>query len=293
MSSNESTPESTLPGQPNSIPRVAYLGPPGTFTQQAVVQYFGEAVNYIECGSIDDVFQLARDGGADFGVVPVENSTEGAVNNTLDCLLDNGVQIVGEVVIPIVQHLMIKPGASEASVKTIVSHKQSLAQCRSFLQVNFPNIELQECTSNAAAAEMASHDPSLAAIAGQSAATHFDLEIIRSSIQDKENNRTRFLVLGLTGTSITGTDKTSIVAYAENKPGALFRLLEPFEKFGVSLTRLESRPSRQAAWEYVFFMDFEGHSRDPEIGRLLEALQASSAKIVLLGSYALAPAVDR
>ncbi|MEQ8954004.1 MAG: prephenate dehydratase, partial [Gammaproteobacteria bacterium] len=221
----------------------------------------------------------------DYGVVPVENSTEGAVNNTQDCLIDTRLRICGEEIVAIKQNLLVAPGASINDIRTIMSHPQSLAQCRHWLQENLPDIELQDCASNAEAARKVRHDSGIAAIAGDLASDTYGLEIAREAIQDQSHNRTRFLVLSTASTLPTGKDKTSILIYTENKPGALFRILEPFEQLQISLTKLETRPAKKAAWEYVFFIDFEGHHDDTAVVELFRRLQQCTAEIKILGSY--------
>ena len=237
------------------------------------------------CASIDDVFMEVEAGAADFGVVPVENSTEGAINNTQDCLVESNVRIVGEVIVPIEQNLMLQHNADITKIQTIASHSQSLAQCRDWLSSNWAETAQLECASNAAAAKLASDDNTVAAIAGAVAADIYGLEIAEAQIQDQKHNSTRFLVLANSTTQSSGSDKTSILIYTENKPGALFRVLEPFEMLQVSLTKIETRPSKKEVWEYVFFIDFEGHVDDEVIQQLFTRLGHCSAEIKVLGSY--------
>ncbi len=267
---------------------VAFLGPLGTFSHAAVDQYFGIDAPKHSVATIDDVFAQVEAGHAQFGVVPVENSTEGAVNNTQDCLVDTSLQIVAEVVIPIEHNLMMREGASTTSIKRIVSHRQSLAQCRGWLAAHFPAVEKVEVASNAEAARLASLDPHTAAIAGLRAAQLYSLQVLYARIQDQQNNCTRFLVLAKDPVPPSGADKTSILVYAENKPGALFRILEPFDAFQVSLTKIETRPARDSVWAYVFFIDFEGHIEDSAVRKVFEQLQGRTVKIKQLGSYPLA-----
>lgn len=271
-----------------NVALVAFLGPLGTFSHVAVDQYFGVDAHKRSVASIDDVFADVEAGRAQFGVVPVENSTEGAVNNTQDCLVDTKLQIIAEVVIPIEHNLLLRAGANPAQVHRIVSHRQSLAQCRAWLTAHYPQIEKVEVASNAEAARLASEDPHTAAIAGLRAAQLYALEVLHSRIQDQKNNRTRFLVLGKEGAAPTGPDKTSILVYAENKPGALFRILEPFDTFKVSLTKIETRPARDDVWAYVFFIDFEGHISDPAVQKVFAQLLGRTVKIKQLGSYPMA-----
>lgn len=275
----------TAPSTVTNAVKVAYLGPKGTFSQAAVIQHFGEGVQLLECPTIDDVFSAVDKKLADFGVVPVENSTEGAINNTQDCLIDSRLTITGEQIVLIVHNLMVQPGSSKERVLTIASHKQSLAQCRHWLQAQFPGVNQLECASNAEAAKLALADATVAAVAGEVAAQTYGLEILSRAIQDQQHNSTRFLVLSTTGVGPSGRDKTSILVYTENKPGALFRVLQPFETLQISLTKIETRPSKKEAWEYVFFIDFEGHRDDPKIKTLFDQLANCTAEVKILGSY--------
>ncbi len=274
-----------MAAQTHKIKPIAYLGPEGTFSQAAVLKQFGHDVPLNGCASIDDVFMEVEAGAADFGVVPVENSTEGAINNTQDCLVESNVRIVGEVIVPIEQNLMLQHNADITKIQTIASHSQSLAQCRDWLSSNWAETAQLECASNAAAAKLASDDNTVAAIAGAVAADIYGLEIAEAQIQDQKHNSTRFLVLANSTTQSSGSDKTSILIYTENKPGALFRVLEPFEMLQVSLTKIETRPSKKEVWEYVFFIDFEGHVDDEVIQQLFTRLGHCSAEIKVLGSY--------
>ena len=265
--------------------KVAYLGPEGTFSQAAAVNQFGNDCDLRDCDSIDDVFSIVASEEVDYGVVPVENSTEGAVNNTQDCLIDSTVQIVGEVILPIQHCLLTKPGAETNEIEKIASHKQSLAQCRNWIQQSFPQAELIECPSNAQAAKLVLGDNSIAAIAGSLAAKVYGLSIRQEQIQDQHHNSTRFLVLANHSTESSGNDKTSVLIYTENRPGALFRILKPFESLQVSLTKIETRPAKNEAWAYVFFIDFEGHVNAETIIELFRKLVACTAEIKILGSY--------
>jgi len=267
--------------------KVAYLGPEGTYTHLAAILQFGEQSQLLACASIDDVFSMVEKNQADYGVVPVENSTEGAINNTQDCLIDSELTIVGERVVSIEHNLLIQKGTDVSNISVIASHKQSLAQCRKWLNSNYPKIRQLECSSNAEAAKLVQKDPHTAAIAGVMAASIYDLEIHESKIQDQKNNSTRFLVLSNEQVPASGKDKTSILVYAENKPGSLFRVLQPFEELQISLTKIETRPSKKEAWEYVFFIDFEGHMNEANIVNLFERLHLCTAEIKVLGSYPL------
>ena len=264
---------------------VACLGPRGTFSQAAALKHFGDDCDLLECSSIDEVFNVLSEGKAKAGVVPVENSTEGAVNNTQDCLIDTALQICGEEIIPIKQNLLLAPGSNIADIEEIASHAQSLAQCRNWILANLPDVEQRECASNAEAASLAQSNSQTAAIAGDLAAQIYGLEIVREAIQDQQHNSTRFLILSANGAEPTGQDKTSVLIYTENKPGTLFRILEPFEQLQISLTKLETRPSKKEAWEYVFFIDFEGHEQDHAVQDLFARLENCTAEIKRLGSY--------
>ena len=268
----------------NSL-RIAYLGPPGTFSQEAAIRQFGDECELLDCRGIDAVFAAVESGEAAHGVVPIENSTEGAVNNTQDCLIDSSVQIIGEQVVPIEHHLLARDGAASADIAFIASHPQSLAQCRKWLLAHMPDVPLRECASNGQAAKVAAEDASAAAIAGNMARRIYHLRALAESIQDQLRNRTRFAVLGQQQAAPSGRDKTSILVYAENRPGALFRVLEPFEKLQISLSRLESRPSRDEKWEYIFFMDFEGHRLESKIEELFRRLGGCTDAVKVLGSY--------
>lgn len=267
---------------------VAFLGPLGTFSQAAVDRHFGPDAAKLSVATIDDVFAEVEAGRARFGVVPVENSTEGAVNNTQDCLVDTPLHIVAEVVIPIEHNFLLRHDAATDGITRIVSHRQSLAQCRRWLKEHWPHVDKQEVSSNAEAARLAAEDPHTAAIAGARAAELYGLNMVARRIQDQHNNSTRFLVLAREQVPPTGRDKTSILVYTENKPGALFRVLEPFEKQQVSLTKIETRPARDSIWAYVFFIDFEGHGEDPAVQSVFAQLQGRAVKIKNLGSYPMA-----
>jgi len=273
--------------KPNSA-IVAFLGPMGTFTHAAVDHYFGVDAPKLSAATIDDVFTEVENGRARFGVVPVENSTEGAVNNTQDCLVDTSLQIIAEVIIPIEHNFLLRSDAKLGDIRRIVSHRQSLAQCRAWLAAHFPQIEKVEVASNAEAARLASQDPDTAAIAGLRAAELYSLQVLHARIQDQQNNCTRFLVLAKDGVAPSGRDKTSILVYTENKPGALFRILEPFDTYQVSLTKIETRPARDSVWAYVFFIDFEGHINDPVVRKVFEQLEGRTLNIKHLGSYPMA-----
>lgn len=265
---------------------VAYLGPAGTFSEQAVFQQFGHAIVLLPCISIDEVFRTTEAGTADFGVVPVENSTEGAVNRTLDLLLQTSLAISGELSIPI-QHSLMTASGDFAGVTKICAHSQALAQCQTWLNQHYPNIERVAVSSNGEAARMASIDSSIAAIAGETAGDQYELSIVHAHIQDDPHNRTRFVVIGNSQCSPSGKDQTSIVLAVPNKAGAVYSLLAPFMQFGVSMTRFESRPARTGTWEYYFYVDVQGHQHDEAVARSLTELRSSAAFFKILGSYPL------
>lgn len=273
--------------------KVAYLGPKGTYSQLAALDFFGKDVNLVDCASIDEVFSAVEAGDVSHGIVPVENSTEGAINNTQDCLIDSTAKILGEQIVSIEHSLLVQRGTDASKIRRIASHKQSLAQCRGYLAQHYPQAEQLECASNSAAAILAREQADTAAIASELAGEIYGLESLAPRIQDKSNNRTRFLVLSLGEVPATGRDKTSILVYTENKPGALFRVLEPFEKFQLSLTKIETRPSKKEAWEYVFFIDFEGHVADEATQKLFESLKQGGVVVKILGSYPICDSVQR
>lgn len=263
---------------------VAYLGPEGTFTQQAVLKHFGNAVKAVPEGTINDIFTTVENGGCQFGVVPVENSTEGVISYTFDRFLLSPLHICGEVEIKIHQNLM-GLNKDRSQISEIFSHQQSLAQCRKWLDKHFPNVKLTAVNSNAEAARLASVTENTAAIAGRPAAELYHLQILERNIEDESNNTTRFIIIGKQTSASTGNDKTSLVASTGNQAGALYKLLEPFAKLGIELLHIESRPSRQGIWEYVFFIDIEGHSEDEKVALALDRLKENVLMLKLLGSY--------
>lgn len=266
-------------------PTVAYLGPAGTYTQAAALNHFGSECKLEPCNSIDDVFTRVETGSAEYGVVPVENSTEGIVNNTQDCLIGSEVKIAGEEVVTINHNLLVDSAQPEIAIKRIASHPQSLAQCRNWIRSNYPQADLLECVSNAEAATMVNADQGIAAIAGDLAAETYKLGVKAHAIQDQDHNSTRFLILSREAVAASGADKTSVLIYTANKPGALFRVLEPFDNLQISLSKIDSRPSKRQAWEYVFFIDFEGHQSDSLVQQLFERLKDRTEEIKILGSY--------
>lgn len=265
---------------------VAYLGPQGTFSEMAVYKQFGHAVDGLPCSSIDEVFRSVESGAAEFGVVPVENSTEGVVNRTLDLLLQTPLKMSGEIILPIHHNLMVKQDMQ--TVTKVCAHAQALAQCQQWLSAHYPHIAREAVSSNAMAAQLASEDNTIAAIAGDLAAHKYQLNIVGSHIQDEPNNRTRFAVIGGLETAASGDDQTSLILSVPNKPGAVYQLLAPLAENGVSMTRFESRPSRVKNWDYNFYMDIQGHQHDPAIARALATLIERSAFFKILGSYPVA-----
>jgi chorismate mutase/prephenate dehydratase len=263
---------------------VAYLGPAGTFSEEAVYKQFGTAIENLPCASIDEVFRATEAGTADFGVVPVENSSEGAINRTLDLLLGTTSVISGEVSIPVHHSLMTKTGSMDG-VKVVCAHSQALAQCQVWLNLHHPDIERRAVASNAEAARMASEDPTIAAIASEMAGEQYKLGVVEAHIQDDPHNRTRFVVIGKLHTNPSGNDHTSLVLAVPNKAGAVYDLLAPVAKHGVSMTRFESRPARIGTWEYYFYVDVEGHVQDANVARALEELKHNAAFFKVLGSY--------
>lgn len=263
---------------------VAYLGPEGTFTQQAALKHFGHSVNVLALGAIDEVFREVESGNAQFGVVPVENSTEGVISHTLDIFMRSDLKVCGEVQLRVHQHLLSQQ-SEQGKIKKIVSHQQSLAQCREWLDASMPNVERVGVSSNAEAARIATTEKNTAAIASESAAAIYSLNILASNIEDDPDNTTRFLVIGKIEPVSTGNDKTSLLLSGKNKPGALHDLLGILAKHGINMTRIESRPSRQVAWEYVFFLDLQGHAQDGNVSKALEELKSDAALFKLLGSY--------
>lgn len=266
---------------------VACLGPKGTFSEEAVVKHFGSQVPATLCGSIDEVFRAVEGGSVGYGVVPVENSTEGAVGRTLDNLLSTPLKICGEVALPVHQNLLSR-AANMAAVKRIYSHAQSLAQCSRWLNQNGSHAELVAVASNAEAARMAAAEADAAAIAGRTAAEHYGLPVLAANIEDEPNNTTRFAVISRNEVPPSGIDKTSLVMSTRNIPGAIHELLTPLARCGVSMTRLESRPSRTGLWEYVFFVDLEGHQTEDKVARALDEMRGLAAFLKILGSYPVA-----
>jgi chorismate mutase/prephenate dehydratase len=268
---------------------VAYLGPQGTFSQEAATKHFGGVTKLAPCGSIDEVFRQVETGALGYGVVPVENSTEGAIGRTLDLLLATSAKICGEVMLPIRQCLMGKSGKL-GDVRRVYSHTQSLGQCQQWLARHLPKAERAPVVSNAEAARLAARERGAAAIGPKTAAALYGLKVIAANIEDESKNTTRFLVIAAQDTARSGRDKTSLVMSTRNVPGAMHELLTPLAANQVSMTRLESRPSRTGLWEYVFYVDIEGHQGDANVARALAELEQKASFLKNLGSYPAAAA---
>ena len=263
---------------------ITFLGPLATFTHQAALQRFGESVVYRPARTFGDIFDDVERGRAQYGVVPVENSTEGAVNVTLDRLVDSDVVICGESYLDVAQNLLSR--AKELrEIKRVLSHPQGLAQCRRWLAEHLPDVPTEETTSTAAAAEMAAGDATVAAIASELAGRMYGVPALRARIEDNRNNATRFLVIGRRPVGPSGRDKTSILFAMRNEPGALHAILGAISERGINLSKIESRPARQRPWEYVIFVDFEGHRDTPAVEAALADVRARSLFLKVLGSY--------
>ena len=267
--------------------RIAYLGPAGTFSENAARKHFGAAPALIPCAAIDEAFRSVEAGNADYAGVPVENSTEGAIGRTLDLLLTSPVKSCGEVNLRIHQNLLVKT-ASLDGVKRVYSHAQSLAQCQGWLNKNLPQVPRVAVASNAEAARLAAEDAESCAVAGEAAAELYGLQALATNIEDEPNNTTRFLVLAAHDAGPSGRDKTSLACSAQNRPGAVHALLAPLADHGISMTRLESRPARGfggGQWAYVFYIDVEGHRQQVELDVALKELASRAGFLKILGSY--------
>jgi chorismate mutase/prephenate dehydratase len=267
--------------------KIGFLGPEGTFTQTAVFKHFGHSVRALPFHTIDEVFQEVECGAADFGVVPIENSTEGSVNNTLDMFLTSPLKIAGEIELKIEQHLMSRLDGLD-NIERICAHEQSLAQCRGWLREYLPHVELIGMSSNAAGARRARDEDGTAAIGPEVAADVYELNIMVNNIEDRPDNATRFLVVGRKLLAASGADKTTILVSTDGTAGGagvLHSLLLPLAEQGVSMTRIESRPSRRKKWDYVFFIDIEGHAEEAPVSDALENLQKNSSLFRVLGAY--------
>lgn len=267
--------------------KVGFLGPEGTFSQQAVHKHFGHSAHGLPLATIEEVFQEVESGNADFGVVPVENSGQGTIQSTLDMFLTSRLKICGEVELQVHQFLLSRTGRLE-DVERIYAHPQSLAQCKNWLRQNCGKTERFAATSNAEAARRARNADDAAAIAGESAAHVYGLKVIAGPIEDRPDNTTRFLVIGRDLLPPSGHDRTSLLVFVRDQPGALFNLLKPLADNGVSMNRIESRPSHQGRWQYAFFIDISGHVEDAPVKKALEGLGSFAAQVRVLGSYPVA-----
>jgi chorismate mutase/prephenate dehydratase len=262
---------------------IAYLGPEATFTHQAAIRKFGSSLRYSAQKTIADVFAEVAKNRADYGVVPVENSTEGVVTHTLDMFVESELKIVAQIILPI-QHCLLTNGRKKR-IKKLYGHPQTLGQCRGWLQNNLPGVEIIETSSNARSAELAAKERNSAAIAGLLAAERYGLQVVESDIQDNSANATRFLVLGRQCSPPTGRDRTSLMLSVTHKVGALHQALASFRRFKLNMTKIESRPSKRKAWEYYFFVDCEGHKDDRPVARAIAELQKQCNFVKVLGSY--------
>ncbi len=273
--------------------RVAYLGPAGTFSEEAALNFFGSSINDLACASIDEVFRSTAAGSADYGVVPVENSTEGVVTRSLDLLLPSTLSIIGEVSLRVHHHLLRRQDDLQG-VRAICAHPQALAQCQAWITQHLPTVERRAVASNAEGARLASEDASVVALASERAASLWGLHVVRRAVQDDASNRTRFAVIADPShhpmPAATGRDCTSVVASVPNRPGAVHDMLTPLKTHGVSLSRLESRPARSGQWEYYFYMDLDGHPDQPHIRAALQELERCCAFLRVLGAYPVAGA---
>ena len=263
---------------------VAYLGPQGTFSEMALAKQFGASVEAQPCGSIDEVFRAAETGAAQYAVVPVENSTDGAIGRTLDLLLATPLKICAEVVLRVQQNLMAR-GASMKGIRKVYSHPQSLAQCHGWLAQHLPGAQRVPQASNAEAARMAAKEKSAAAIGPEIAAERYKLKVLARAIEDDPRNRTRFLVLGSHDAGPSGKDRTSLVMTTHNRPGSLHELIASFSTHGVNMSRLESRPARTGQWEYYFYIDLEGHQQDEKLAKAVAELRDKAPFVKVFGSY--------
>ena len=263
---------------------IAYLGPEGTFSEAAAIKHFGHAVNGLACASIDEVFRKVERGEAQYGVAPVENSTEGGVTRTLDLLIETPLSLCGEVYVRVRQNLLRRVDSLDG-IRVVYSHPQSLAQCQGWLRAHLPTADLAPVSSNAEAARLASQADDAAAIAGERAAEHHNLVLAARDIEDVANNTTRFVVLSREATVPSGHDRTSLAISISNRPGALVELLKPFANHGINLISWNTRPARNQQWEYVFMVDVEGHARDTAVQEALVELGGHATLVKVLGAY--------
>ena len=264
---------------------VACLGPTGTYTEAAAIKQFGHFAKLRTLASVGDVFREVESGTAHYGVVAVENSADGMVKHTLDCFITSPLKVCAEIELPIHHALLIKRGGRGDSLREICAHEQSLGQCRHWLDTHYATLSRRPVASNAEAARIAAENVRIAAIAGEMAADRYGLDILHTNIEDQPDNKTRFFVIGNQDVTQTGRDRTSIMVSTRNEPGALYKVLEPFHRHGISLSRIESRPSKSSNWSYVFFIDFEGHAVEPRIAEVLDELTAVATDLKNLGSY--------
>lgn len=267
--------------------KVGFLGPEGTFSQQALFKHFGHSAKTLALASIEEVFQEIECGHADFGVVPVENSGQGTIQSTLDMFLTSKLKICGEVELRVHQHLLSRTGRME-DIERVYSHPQSLAQCKAWLRANLPLAEKIPVSSNAEAARRARVADDCAAIAGETAGYVYGLKVLAGPIEDRQDNTTRFLVIGREFFTPSGHDRTSLLVFVRDQPGALYNVLSPFAKHGVSMNRIESRPAHSGRWQYVFFIDVSGHVEDENVSKAMSELGEYASDVVVLGSYPVA-----
>jgi len=267
--------------------KVGYLGPQGTFSEQAVFKHFGHAAYGLPLGSIEEVFQEVASGNADFGVVPVENSGQGMIQVTLDMFLTSEAVICGEVDLHVHQCLLSRAGRIE-DIGRVYAHPQSLQQCKSWLRLNLPDVECVPTSSNAEAARLARHADDAAAIAGESAGKIYGLNVLAQAVEDRADNTTRFLVIGRKRFPASGNDRTSLLVTVNDKPGALYHVLSPFARRDISMNRIESRPAHTGKWQYAFFIDVSGHIDDPALQEAVREIDASAGSVRVLGSYPVA-----
>ncbi|MDU0810290.1 MAG: prephenate dehydratase [Burkholderia sp.] len=263
---------------------VAFLGPIGTYTEQAMFKYFGQSIDGLACQSLDEIFRSVEVGLATYGVVPIENSTEGTISRTLDLLLQTKLLIVGEIILPIHHNLLTQTGSLDG-VTQVCAHAQTLIQCQKWLSANVPFLKQRIVSSNAEGARLAASDSTIAGIAGERAATYYELLIASVLIQDNPHNRTRFVVLGKEPVGKSGHDQTSLIVFLKNEPLSVFKLLQPLERYNISIVRLESRPAQTSKWEYYFYIDIEGHQEDSKITDFLVDIRQETAILKVVGSY--------
>ena len=265
---------------------IAYMGPEATFSHLAALKRFGSSVNYVACDNFGDVFQRVTNGGADYGVVPIENSIEGVVSHTMDILVETDLKICSQILLDVSHHLMAK--CTFNKIKVIYSHPQVFGQCRHWLLSNFPKTELVSVVSTTKAAQLAAAKKDAACICSAIAAQLYGLDVLKEDIQDSAHNITRFLVIANNDVPRTGHDRTSMVFAVKDKSGALHDMLAPFKRYNINLTKIESRPSKKKAWEYYFFVDCQGHAKDPHVAKAISLLEGKSKFFKILGSYPVA-----